>query len=410
MSRVLGIVGEYNPFHNGHLYHMGESVKETGAEYVVCIISGNFVQRGNTSLINKWAKAKMALVNGADLVIELPTVYSISSAENFAEGAIKLFNSLKVVDTISFGMEASDIATLNNITTVLYTEPKEYVTMLNHELQKGNSFPKARENALMMYLNDIKRYANIMSGSNNILAIEYLKALRKTKSNITPIGIKREKVLYKDEYVVDEFASATAIRKMLLTRQFDDIRKVMPRSSYMILGEELKNGHYVIDITRFQKEILYVLRKMSVSEIRDLPDVSEGLEVTIKNAADSCNTLEELINIVKSKRFTQTRIQRILLYALLGINKKQMETARKIDPYVRILGFNAKGKNLISEIMNINPKLNMVTSVKKYIDTVSNKSLKEMLETDIRATDIYTLGYEKDSWANLDYTNKIIII
>ena len=410
MSRVLGIVGEYNPFHNGHLYHMGESVKETGAEYVVCIISGNFVQRGNTSLINKWAKAKMALVNGADLVIELPTVYSISSAENFAEGAIKLFNSLKVVDTISFGMEANDIATLNNIANVLYTEPKEYVTMLNHELQKGNSFPKARENALMMYLNDIKRYANIMSGSNNILAIEYLKALRKTKSNITPIGIKREKVLYKDEYVVDEFASATAIRKMLLTRQFDDIRKVMPRSSYMILGEELKNGHYVIDITRFQKEILYVLRKMSVSEIRDLPDVSEGLEVTIKNAADSCNTLEELINIVKSKRFTQTRIQRILLYALLGINKKQMETARKIDPYVRILGFNAKGKNLISEIMNINPKLNMVTSVKKYIDTVSNKSLKEMLETDIRATDIYTLGYEKDSWANLDYTNKIIII
>ena len=410
MSKVLGIIGEYNPFHNGHLYHISESIRETGAEYVVCVISGNFVQRGNTSIINKWAKARMALVNGADLVIELPTVYSISSAENFAEGAIKIFNSLKIVDTISFGMEAQDVATLNNITNVLYTEPKEYVTMLNHELQKGNSFPKARENALMMYLNDIKRYANVMSGSNNILAIEYLKALRKTKSNMNPIGIKREKVLYQDEYVVDEFASATAIRKMLITRQFDDIRKVMPRSSYMILGEELKNGHYVIDLARFQKEILYAIRKMKISDLCDLPDVSEGLEKSIKTAADSCDTLEELINMAKSKRFTQTRIQRILLYALLGINRKQMETSRKIDPYVRILGFNNKGKNLISEIMNANPKLNIVTSVKKYIDTVSNKNLKEMLETDIRATDIYTLGYEKDLLANLDYTNKIIII
>lgn len=410
MSMVLGIIGEYNPFHNGHLYHIAESVRQTGAKYVVCVISGNFVQRGNTSIINKWVKAKMALANGADLVIELPTIYSISSAENFAEGAVKILNSLKIVDTLSFGMEASDIATLNNIANVLYTEPKEYVTMLSHELQKGNSFPKSRENALMMYLNDIKRYANVMSGSNNILAIEYLKALRKTKSSMTPIGIKREKVLYQDEYVVDEFASATAIRKMLMTRQFDDIRKVMPKSSYMILGGELKQGHYVIDLSKFEKEIIYTLRRMSIEQIKDLPDVTEGLENTIKNAADSCNTLDELINIIKSKRFTQTRIQRILIYALLGINKKQMATARKIDPYVRVLGFNKKGKNLISEIARINPKINIVTSVKKYMDSVANKNLKEMLETDIRATNIYTLGYEMDSWSNLDYTNKIIIM
>ena len=235
MSQVLGIIGEYNPFHNGHLYHIAKSKEETGANYVICVISGNFVQRGNTSIINKWAKAKMALANGADLVIELPTIYSISSAENFAEGAIKILNSLKIVDTLSFGMETKDISILNNIANVLYAEPKEYVTILAHELQKGNSFPKARENALMMYLNDIKKYANVLSGSNNILGIEYLKALKKTKSDIMPVGIKREKVLYNDEYMVDEFASATAIRKMLMTRQFDDIRKTMPRSSYQIL-------------------------------------------------------------------------------------------------------------------------------------------------------------------------------
>ena len=410
MSRVLGIIAEYNPFHNGHLYHISKSKQETDAQYVVAVISGNFVQRGNTSIVNKWIKARMALLNGVDLVIELPTVYSISSAENFAEGAIKILNSLGVVDTVSFGMEAKDISALNNIANVLYSEPKEYITMLSHELKKGSSFPKARENALMMYLNDIKRYANVMAGSNNILAIEYLKAMKKTKSKITPIGIKREKVLYNDKYIVDEFASATAIRKMLMTKQLGDIRKVMPRSSYLLLGEELKEGHYVIDISKFEKEIIYMLRRMSVQEIANLPDVSEGLEKSIKNAANSCNTLEELINIVKTKRFTQTRIQRILLYSLLGITKKQMETSKKVTPYVRVLGFDNKGKELISEMMRLNPKLNVVTSVKRYIDTVASRNLKEMLETDILATNIYTLGYYKDSYSNLDYTNKIEIL
>ena len=159
MSKVLGIIAEYNPFHNGHLYHIAKSKQETNAQYVISVISGNFVQRGNTSIVNKWTKAKMALLNGADLVIELPTVYSISSAENFAEGAIKILNSLGVVDSLSFGMEAKDIAVLNNIATVLHEEPKEYITILGHELKKGNSFPKARENALMMYLNDIKNSA-----------------------------------------------------------------------------------------------------------------------------------------------------------------------------------------------------------------------------------------------------------
>ena len=410
MSRVLGIIAEYNPFHNGHLYHIAKSKEETGAQYVVAVISGNFVQRGNTSIVNKWTKARMALLNGADLVIELPTVYSISSAENFAEGAIKILNSLGIVDTLSFGMEAKDISTLNNIANVLYSEPKEYVTILSHELKKGNSFPKARENALMMYLNDIKRYANVMAGSNNILGIEYLKALKRTKSTINPVGIKREKVLYNDKYIVDEFASATAIRKMLMTKQLGDISKVMPRNSYLLLGEELKKGHYVIDISRFEKEIIYNLRRMSIEDIAKLPDVSEGLENSIKNAADSCNTVEELINIVKSKRFTQTRIQRILLYSLLGITKKQMDISRKTVPYVRVLGFNNKGKELISEMMRLNPKLNVITSVKKYIDTVANKNLKEMLETDIIATNVYTLGYYSDSYSNLDYTNKIEIL
>ena len=305
-------------------------------------------------------------------------------------------------------METDNLATLNNIANVLYQEPKEYITMLNHELSKGTSFPKARESAVMLYLNDIKRYANVLAGSNNILGVEYLKAMKKLKSNLKPEGIKREKVVYHDDFIVDDFASATAIRKMIVGRQFNDIMKVMPRSSYILLAQELQSGHYVLDLSKFQTQILYKLRTMTVEEIREIPDVTEGLENAIKSAADSCNNIIDLVNIIKSKRYTQTRIQRILIYCLLGINKKMMEASKKTVPYVRVLGFNENGRKLISEATARNPKLNVVTSVKKYMDESKNKVLKEMLATDIYATNIYTLGYEKDSWANLDYTNKVI--
>ena len=410
MATVLGIIAEYNPFHNGHLYHIQESKKQTGAEYVICIMTGNFTQRGDTSLVNKWVKARMCLENGADIVIELPTIYSISSAENFAEGAIKILDSLKIVDTLSFGTETQDFAALNNIANVVYYEPKEYVSLLNHELGKGVSFPKARENAVLMYLNDIKRYANILSGANNILAIEYIKALRRLKSNLKPFSVQRKKVYYNDEHIVDDFASATAIRKMVKREQYEDIRKVVPKNSYALLQEEIKRGNIVMGLESFEKEILYTLRKMTIKEIQNLPDVTEGLENNIKNAANSCNNLQDLMNIIKSKRYTQTRIQRILLYSLLGITKKDMEIARKITPYTRVLGFNEKGKEMLSDVCHINPKINIVTSVKKFMDNSSNKNLKEMLEKDIFASNVYTLGYAYDSWANLDYTNKLIVL
>ena len=408
MSTVLGIIAEYNPFHNGHQYQIEEAKRQTGAEYVVAIISGNFTQRGNTSLVNKWAKAQMAIANGVDVVLELPTIYSVSSAENFAQGAIKVLDSLKIVDTLCFGTETADMAALNNIANILYEEPKEYTTILNHELGRGLSYPKARENALMMYLNDIKRYANVLTGSNNILAIEYLKALRKNRSQMRPFSVQRKKVYYNDERIIDEFASSTAIRTLVASEQYDDIRKVMPLNSYMILKNEIEKGNYVLDLVKYEKEIIYTIRRMSVREIAEIPDVSEGLEHLIKNAANSCNSLIELVNIIKSKRYTQTRIQRILVYILLGITKKDMENSKKVVPYARVLGYSKKGRSMLSDICSLNPKIQMVTSVKKYLETCNNKVLKEMLEKDIFSTDIYTLGFEDSSWANLDFTNKLI--
>ena len=409
MSKVLGIIAEYNPFHNGHLLHLTKSKEEIGAEYSICIMSGNFVQRGNTSIVNKWVKAEMALKNGIDLVLELPTVYSISSAENFAEGAIKLLNSLKIVDTVSFGSENSDIDILNKISGILYEEPKQYLEFLNKELKKGLSFPKARENAILLYLND-KKYSNILNQPNNTLAIEYLKALKKYKSHIMPIAIKREKAFYNSNCIVDEYASATAIRNMIVNSQFNDIRKVMPRIAYDLLMQEIENNQYVIDISKFEKEILYSIRRLSTVDLKKFPEVNEGLENAIKNAANSCNTLAELINIIKTKRYTQTRIQRILLYILLNITKKNMYISRKTVPYTRILGYSPKGKELISEIYKANPKISLITSVKNFLDSSNNKTYKHMLSTDILATNIYTLAYKNDSVANLDYTKKIVTI
>ncbi len=410
MGKVLGIISEYNPFHNGHLYHLIKSKKISNAEYTIAVISGNFTQRGNCSLVDKWSKAEMALLNGIDLVIELPVLYSISSAENFAEGAIKILDSLKIVDEISFGTETSDINILNKFADILYNEPKEYKAILSHELSKGISYPKARENALMMYLNDIRRFAPVLSSPNNILGIEYLKALKKFNSNINPISIQRINTGYNDINFSGNIASATAIRNLISKNEFKDLNKILPISSYSILKENIQKGHIVKDISNFDRIAIYNLRKMSIDQIANLPDVSEGLEFAIKKAANSCNSISELINIVNSKRYTSTRLQRIILYSLLGITKKDIQISKKSIPYIRILGFNEKGKYIVSEISKSKNKLNLITSVKKFTDFNTNKNLELMIEKDIYATNVYTLGFEHDSWSNLDYTQKIITI
>lgn len=408
MSKVLGIIAEYNPFHNGHLYHLENSKKSTNCDYTIAIISGNFTQRGSTSIINKWEKTKIALLNGIDLVIELPVLYSISSAENFAEGSIKILNSLGIIDYLSFGSEIADINALNKIADILYVEPNEYKTILSQELKKGLSFPKARENALMIYLDDSKSYSNILSSPNNILGIEYLKALKKYNSNIKPITISRFSSEYNSPNFSKNIASATAIRHLVKNKNFDIIKNLVPYNTYSVLMENIENGEFIPDLNIFEKEIIYVLRKMSIEEIANIPDVSEGLEFAIKNAANLCNNITEFLNIIKSKRYTSTRIQRILLYALLGITKKDMEISKNTLPYIRILGFNENGKKLISEISKKNPNIQIITSVKKFIDTNTNKNLELLLNIDIFATNVYTIGFNNNSINNLDFKNGII--
>lgn len=410
MGKVLGIICEYNPFHNGHLYHLEQSKKITGSNYVVAIMSGNFTQRGNTAIIDKWSRTEAALKCGADLVIELPVLYATSSAENFADGSIRILDSLRIVDYLGFGCENPELTLLTDIADVLYKEPKIYKNILSDELKKGISFPKARETALLSYLGNNKKYSNIISSPNNILGIEYIKALKKCKSNIVPVPITRFEAGYNDLNYSGNIASATAIRNIIKNGNFEIVKNLLPPPSYEILMDNIKQGHIIPDLSVFEKQIIYNLRKMDTSEIAELPDVTEGLEFSIKKTANACNTISEFLVLIKSKRYTSTRIQRILLYSLLGITKKDMVLSKKVNPYVRVLGLNNKGKFMISEIANANPKLEIITSVKRFNDRSNNKNLKLMLDKDIFATNVYSIGYDFNSCNNLDFTKKIVTI
>lgn len=327
MDKVLGIIAEYNPFHNGHLYHITESKKRTNCKYTISVMSGNFTQRGSISIVNKWSKAEMALKNGIDLVIELPVLYATSSAENFAEGSIKILNALNIVDYISFGCESSSINKLINIANILATEPFNYKKNLSSNLSNGISYPKARELALKEYLNNSSIDLNIISSPNNILAIEYLKALIKSQSSILPIGIPRymSKHNETDFNNISNIASSTSIRNNIMKNSIENIKKFVPKNSYEILSQNFNSNTYIYDLNAFEQQILYNLRKMSTSDIANIPDVSEGLEFLIKKSANKCTNLNELITCIKSKRYTRNKNSKNFTIQSAWNNKKRHE-------------------------------------------------------------------------------------
>ena len=265
MNGILGIVSEYNPFHNGHLRHLNYSKEVTKSAFTVCVMSGNFTQRGDTALIDKWTRAEMALKAGIDLVVELPTLYATSSAENFAEGAIKILNSLGVVDYISFGSEIGQLSPLNDIAEILYKEPKEFSSLITRQLKSGLSYPKARELAISMYFGSSKKYSDILENPNNILGIEYLKAIKKFKSPIVPLTVKREYSDYNSKSIKNGLASSTAIRDMIQKKK--NIHYVVPFETYELMEEKIKLGEIIPSLSVFEKQIIYNLRKMTVQEI-----------------------------------------------------------------------------------------------------------------------------------------------
>lgn len=392
MSSKLCIISEYNPFHFGHLYHLNESISQTNTDFKVAIISGNFVQRGEPSIINKWEKAKVALSAGFDLVLELPTLYAISSAENFANGSIKIADQIGS-NYISFGTESGDLEKLKKLSSLINKNEKEYITNVKEKIAEGFSYPKSQELVID------KMFGNEFLGvckPNNILGLEYLKSLNAISSNITPITVKRD---------LDK-SSSSDVRALLRTSGFkiEDLKISIPDFSYEVLAENIENGNAVLSLKAFEKEIIYILRTIDNEKLKNIPDVPENMLSNLKKIACSTNSLDDLITALKNKSITQARIQRILLYILLGITKSDMELSKRITPYVRVLGMSENGKKMLSDISK---DINVITSVKAFEKTCDDSDLLRMLEIDKKATDIYTLAYVKDSVANLDYTTRI---
>ena len=417
--KTAAIICEYNPFHNGHEYHIMQTRNITSADCVIAIMSGNYVQRGTPAVMDKKIRTQAALLGGADLVIELPLFAACSSAPDFAIGAVSLLHKLGVIDYLSFGSECQDINKLKQIASFLIQYEEEIERGTKELMSLGHSYPKAKELYLREHLDDAS-LIEVLKQPNNILGIEYLKALKKYKSSIKPVCISRFATDYNSTKLSkienstsncnpQNIASATAIRELIKNKNFDAIKTVIPLESSSVLMDCINSGCIVPDLNCFEKEIIYTLRKMTIEEIADIPDVSEGLEFSIKKAANSCNNINEFLDIVKSKRYTITRLQRILLYALLGISKEDMQLSKKVEkPYIRVLGFNDNGKKLVSEIATKNPELKLITSVKKFVDSNLNKNLQIIFDKDVWATDVYSLAFENNSLANLDFKNSVI--
>lgn len=405
--KVVGLITEYNPFHNGHLYHLLESKKITESDYSIAVMSGNFLQRGEPALVDKWTRAKMAIDNGVDLVIELPLIYACQSAEFFAFGSVKILDSLGIVNSICFGSESGDIQSLDYIADILYEEPKAYKEYLKSYLDQGLSYPRAREYALTTYLKDFteldfSNLGKIISSPNNILSIEYLKSLKKIKSNIKPFTIKRIKANYHDKNLTGSISSATAIRQQLIENPvLENIKHTVPNTTYMHLVNFYKDHNCFNSLENYSMILLYLLRNSSSSALRNIVDVSEGLDNRIIDCSAKYNDINDILECVNTKRYTITRLRRILIHLLINIDKKSINYLQSHGPqYIRVLGANANGIYLLKQIKK-NCSLPIITKFADY-KKFNNDILNKMIEIDKKATDIYSLGLNKGKM-NLDY-------
>ena len=379
---ITGIITEYNPFHKGHEYHLQKAKSDTNADGIVCVMSGNFMQRGIPAIIDKWKRAEMAIKNGVDLVLELPLVYSISSAEHFAFGSVSLLNSLGIVDYLYFGSEEGNIDILENIAKTLVSEPYEYKNLLKNNLNLGLPFHLSRANALNDYLNS-NDVLNVLYNSNNILGIEYIKALKTLNSSIIPKTLKREGASYNDNNLNSSFSSATSIRKHLRENSLSELINVLPKASYDILYNLSSSNYPFIFEDDMFKYIKYKLFTNEKSLLK-LPDISEGLENKILKEILNANSLNELILNSKSKRYTYTRINRILAQSFLNLEDFDLLSLSKTPaPYARVLGFNSIGRNMLK---NIKTKGNI-----DIITKVPRNNLCDHMKIDILGTKAYSL-------------------
>lgn len=411
--KICAIICEYNPLHYGHLYHIQKAKELSGCDAVMCIQAGNFTQRGEPAITNKYVRARMALEAGADIVVQIPTAYCCSSAEIFALAGVKIANSFDDVTHLAFGCETENFELLKEIAKYFANEPKEYKEKLKKFLDLGDSLPVSRQKAIeelmkedKVEFSEITETLNILTKPNNILAIEYLKALIRTKSKIEPIFTTRSNSDYNSADLNGKDSSATAIRTKLLSKQkIRAIKKLVPSFTYKLLKDDI-DEFGLPDLNLYNDLCSYVVKTSLASDYKNVYDVSEGIENRFLESAKKFKDFNELLLDVKTKRYTYTRLKRIVLRLLLKIDKNIVSKIYKMDklPFIKVLAFNAEKKDCLSSVSantnliirnsNIvrNPSEEYVTlaNIEDRANAVFNLLLKKSKTIPNFAPDLYT--------------------
>ena len=389
--KTVGLITEYNPFHNGHAYHIEKAKALTGADRAIVVMSGNFVQRGAPAVMPKHLRAESALRSGASLIIEIPVCFATGSADFFAQGSISLLNQLGCVDSICFGSECGDIHILKEIAQILTDEPAEYQTALRQALKRGASFPAARQTALSIYSD---KYSEILASPNNILGIEYLKALAKMHSKMEPFTIQRIGAGYHDLDTDGQFSSATAIRSEMsqiteakapiedtgLTR----IQSKVPSSCYELMKRTYQS-RYPVSSNDFSLLLKAKLLTETTDSLSHYLDMSPELANRILRLRNDFFSFEQFCDLLKTKELTRSRISRSLIHVLLGITNDWAVTMKDPVPYARILGFRKNHADFLG-LLKQTSVIPLITSPAK---ATLEDTAQQMLSLDLYASDLY---------------------
>ncbi|MDR4946271.1 nucleotidyltransferase [Neobacillus cucumis] len=389
---TVGLIVEYNPFHNGHAFHLHASKEAADAEVVIAVMSGNFLQRGEPALVSKWYRTKMALLNGVDIVFELPYRFAVQKAEIFANGAISILDAAGC-DSICFGSESGDLQSFLETIDFLTDRKQEWEANINRFMNTGVSYPKAVSLAFHQ-LSDSNSYLDLAK-PNNILGIEYIKAIRKQKSSLKPLTVPRKNADYHDEHFASEtIASATSIRKAIFSKEHEQIsiEKYVPFHTKQLLSEYLKEYQVFHHWENYWNYLQFRLLQCSPDELREIYEVEEGLENRLLAAALTSGSFQEFMEKIKTKRYTWTRLQRLCVHILTNTKKGQMAGIEDKASYLRLLGMTSKGR----EYLNKRKKDFSLPLVSKLSSFKGGE-----IQLDLKAARVYSLGVSNHVTKNL---------
>lgn len=401
--KATGIIVEYNPFHNGHKLHAAAAKKEGNADIIIAVMSGNFLQRGEPAFIDKWARTEMALKNGVDLVFELPYTFSTSHAPNFAKGAITLLDAA-CCDTYCFGSEEGRVQPFINSMALLQQQQTDYERRIQETIAQGYSYPKALNIAYEQAILAEQSTDDFvdLTQPNNILGFHYMKAANQIQSKMTATTIQRVGAHYHDEQLTAEkIGSATGIRKTFFTtNELSGIQNFMPSTVENILNDHFQASRSFGSWTSFYPFLRMIILRDGPKQLKKIADITEGIENLLYKAALKHTNFDDFMNMVKSKRYTWTRIQRMLTHIFTGYTYEIRESIQE-PSYLRLLGMTDAGRQYLNE----NKKHFKLPIVSK-VSALSNSSL----DVDIHATNLYALGIQEPAMVNADFKRAPIFL